>query len=69
MIENQEIIIGQNEDMMSTVSEYVYDSTINKLNIISNQEFIIKQNSMVLSIIIVAVVILFWFKRRRTKWM
>lgn len=69
MIENQEIIIGQNEDMMSTVSEYVYDSTINKLNIISNQEFIIKQNSIVLSIIIVAVVILFWFKRRRTKWM
>lgn len=69
MIENQEIIIGQNEDMMSTVSEYVYDSTINKLNIISNQEFIIKQNSMVLSIIIAAVVILFWFKRRRTKWM
>ena len=69
MIENQEIIIGQNEDMMSTVSEYVYDSTINKLNIISNDEFIIKQNSIVLSIIIVAVVILFWFKRRRTKWM
>ncbi len=69
MIENQEIIIGQNEDMMSTVSEYVYDSTVNKLNIISNQEFIIKQNSIVLSIIIVAVVILFWFKRRRTKWM
>ena len=69
MIENQEIIIGQNEDMMSTVSEYVYDSTVNKLNIISNDEFIIKQNSIVLSIIIVAVVILFWFKRRRTKWM
>jgi len=62
MIDNQEIIIGQNEEMLMTVSDYVYGS----------QQFqgeVVRLNSIIISLIIVSLVILFWFRRRRTKWM
>ena len=58
---------------MRSVTESVYslESSLVQSNddIIKNQDALMSQNTMMISLIIVGIVITFWFKRRRTKWM
>ena len=71
IIDNQIIIIDQNDTFINelrTVTESVYslESKIIDKNdsVIRNQETLISQNTMIISLIIVAAVMMFWFKRR-----